>query len=84
VSAVVERRSWTPQPVFGLVGSVGGIGREDLETTLNMGVGMVAVVASLDVDAALGLLGEAGIPAWVCGEVDARPGGVVEMAGDYA
>ena len=33
-------------PVFGLVGELGGVAQPELERTLNMGVGMVAVVAA--------------------------------------
>jgi phosphoribosylformylglycinamidine cyclo-ligase len=34
-----------------------------------MGVGMVAVVTSDATDAALALLGDRGVPAWVAGEI---------------
>src|SRR3954463_6941095 len=44
VTVTLDRGTWTPQPVFGLVGEVGGVARDDLERTLNLGVGMVAVV----------------------------------------
>ena len=83
-TAVVDRSTWTPQPVFGLVGSVGGVDRADLEATLNMGVGMVAVTAATDTDQVLQSLAEAGIPAWVCGEVTRGVGGTVTLVGDYA
>ena len=84
LSAVVDRSSWAPQPVFDLVGSVGGVVLGDLERTLNMGVGMVAVVHPGEADAALRLLGESGVPAWVAGEVTADAGGVVRLVGSYA
>ncbi len=75
LSAVIDRSTWVPQPIFDLVGSVGQVGRDDLERTLNMGVGMVAVIADADAEAAVRLLAEAAIPAWVCGEVLEKPGG---------
>jgi phosphoribosylformylglycinamidine cyclo-ligase len=84
VSGVVDRSTWTPQPIFGLVGEVGAVPQADLEATLNMGVGMVAVVPFDEVGLTLGLVTEAGIPAWVCGEVVDRPGGTVELTGEYA
>jgi phosphoribosylformylglycinamidine cyclo-ligase len=68
VEAVVDRGTWTPQPVFGLLRDV-GVGQTDLEGTLNLGVGMVAVVDREDVDTALARLAEHGVQAWVCGEV---------------
>jgi len=69
VVATVERGSWTPQPVFDLVRRVGSVDREDLERTLNCGVGMVAVLPPGDVDRAVALLDGHGIHAWACGEV---------------
>ena len=50
LAATVDRASWSPAPIFGLVGGVGGVARDELERTLNMGVGMVAVVAAQDAD----------------------------------
>jgi len=67
LDAVVDRSSWTPPPVFGLVGRLGPVSRGELERTLNMGVGMVAVLP--DGDAAVRLLADRGVPAWIAGEV---------------
>ncbi|MDP9444655.1 MAG: phosphoribosylformylglycinamidine cyclo-ligase [Actinomycetota bacterium] len=83
VSARVDRGTWTPHSIFSLVGDVGGVPRAELERTLNMGVGMVAVVASGDADRALAMLAEAGVDAWVCGEVVPGDGRVL-LDGDYA
>jgi phosphoribosylformylglycinamidine cyclo-ligase len=69
LSATVDRASWTPAPVFSLVGEVGGVARDDLERTFNQGVGMVAVVAPEAADASVRLLVDRGVPAWVCGQV---------------
>ncbi len=69
LSAHVDRGTWTPQPVFGVVQEVGGIAEDELERTLNRGVGMVAVVPADAVDAAVALLTGRGLPAWVAGEV---------------
>ena len=71
VEVEVDRASWTPPPVFALVGSVGRVARADLEATLNMGVGMVALLPADQVEAAVELLAERSVPAWVCGEVRA-------------
>jgi phosphoribosylformylglycinamidine cyclo-ligase len=83
LGATVERASWSPAPVFGLVREVGGVARADLERTLNMGVGMVAVVAAVDADRARRLLAERGVPAWVAGTV-AAGAAEVTLVGDYA
>lgn len=71
VSVRIDRTTWSPAPVFGLVSELGDVAQTDLEQTLNMGVGMVAVVAPDDADAAVALLAATGVPAWICGEVAA-------------
>jgi phosphoribosylformylglycinamidine cyclo-ligase len=69
LTAPVDWSTWTPPPVFGLVGSVGSVDAAELARTLNMGVGMVAVVGPDAVDATLALLAERGVLAWPCGTV---------------
>ena len=75
VAVDVDRATWTPQPVFGIIGELGSVELADLERTFNMGIGMVAVVAAADTSAALALLAERGVPAWVCGAVRDRRDG---------
>ncbi|MFK4224361.1 phosphoribosylformylglycinamidine cyclo-ligase [Streptomyces sp. NPDC019890] len=70
--AIVDRSSWTPSPVFDLVGKAGQVERLELEKTLNMGVGMIAVVPEESVDAALTTLADRGVDAWVAGEITER------------
>ena len=86
VEAVVDRGTWTPQPVFGLLRDV-GVPETDLEGTLNLGVGMVAVVDRDDVDTAAARLAEHGVQSWVCGEVrltaDPVDGAVVRLVGAH-
>jgi len=69
LTAVLDRGTWTPDPVFALIGQRGRVEREEMERTFNMGVGMVAVVAPEDVDRALAVLTARHVPAWVLGEV---------------
>ncbi len=71
----LDRSTWTPAPVFTMIGALGTVAQEDLERTFNMGIGMIAVVAENDADSALALLGERGVPAWVCGTVRDRRDG---------
>jgi phosphoribosylformylglycinamidine cyclo-ligase len=70
--ARLDRATWNPAPVFGMVGELGSVARPELEKTLNMGVGMVAVLPQESVDGALAALTERGVDAWVAGEVTER------------
>ncbi len=81
----IDRGTWTPQPVFDLVRQVGGVSQADLEPTLTCGVGMVALVAPDDADAAVRMLDEHGIRAWVGGEVATATddGGRVALEGQH-
>jgi phosphoribosylformylglycinamidine cyclo-ligase len=76
LAATVDRATWSPAPVFGLVRDVGGVAVDEVERTLNMGVGMVAVVAAADADRAVALLTGRGVPAWVLGTVEGGDGTV--------
>jgi phosphoribosylformylglycinamidine cyclo-ligase len=84
--AVVDRSTWTPAPIFDLVGRTGSVERLELEKTLNMSVGMIAIVPQESVDVALTTLADRGVDAWVAGEITDRgehPTGAA-LIGDYA
>ena len=85
VLAQLDRGTWRPAPIFGLVQRLGGVSQEDIEASLNMGVGMVAVLPEASADAARRVLADAGVGSWACGRVEASPGepGRVELAGRY-
>jgi len=83
VGVTIDRSTWTPGPIFDLVKRTGDVSQPDIEATLNMGVGMVALTAPDAVDAALAVLAESGIDAWVAGEVDGTAGGRVELVGQH-
>ncbi len=70
VSVVVDRATWTPPPVFGLVQARGRVEQAEMERTFNMGVGMVAVVGPHDADRVLAVLTARHVPAWVMGTVE--------------
>jgi phosphoribosylformylglycinamidine cyclo-ligase len=74
VRARIDRASWQPAPVFGLIQQLGSISQPDVEATLNMGVGMVAILPESSVDAAIALLADRGLPAWVAGSVEKADG----------
>ena len=82
LAAVVERASWTPQPIFRLIQRYGRVAEPELERTFNLGVGMVAVVSPGDADRALAILLGRKVPAWVLGEISTGSGGV-RMTGGY-
>ena len=97
--ATIDRSTWTPPAIFGLVAELGAVPQADLERTLNMGVGFVAVLPGDQADRALARSGELGVPGWVLGEVVADTGesaddivrgakgvdgGAVRVVGSYA
>ncbi|MFL6105721.1 MAG: phosphoribosylformylglycinamidine cyclo-ligase [Marmoricola sp.] len=87
VTVTLERSTWTLPPIFSLVAETGNVERVDLEQTLNCGVGMVALVPAAEADAAVRLLAEHDLAAWVAGEVSpAAEGaaGAVRLVGDHA
>jgi phosphoribosylformylglycinamidine cyclo-ligase len=86
MGATVDRGTWRPAAIFGLLAGHGGIPEAELEQVFNMGVGMAAVVAADDADRAARLLVDRGIPAWRAGEVtsdaeDVRLVGAYRRAG---
>ncbi len=74
VRVELDRGTWTPPPVFGLVEARGRVEQAEMERTFNMGVGMVALVAPADADRALAVLTARHVPAWVLGTVAAADG----------
>jgi phosphoribosylformylglycinamidine cyclo-ligase len=67
--ATVDRGTWHPPAIFGLLAGHGGIGQDEMERVFNMGVGMVAVVGADDADRAVDLVNARGVRAWRAGEV---------------
>jgi phosphoribosylformylglycinamidine cyclo-ligase len=85
--AVVDRATWTPAPIFDLVKRVGRVEQLELEKTLNMGVGMIAVVPGASADTALTALADRGVAAWAVGEIivrDATHTTGAALTGSYA
>jgi len=79
LDAHIDRSTWTPPTVFDMVGSLGGVSRDELECTFNQGIGMMAVVDAESATDAVRLLNDRGVPAWVCGEVREGAGNVTVM-----
>ena len=78
VFARLDRSTWTPPPVFTTIGELGRVPRADLERTLNMGIGFVAMLPAAHADLAIRTLEARGIPSWALGEVTALEGAPVE------
>jgi phosphoribosylformylglycinamidine cyclo-ligase len=67
LGVVIDRATWTPQPVFGLMQCIGGIEDVEMHRTFNMGVGLVMVApAGLVEDLAAAM---AGFQVWELGKV---------------
>ena len=85
IAVDLDRATWTPAPIFTLVGDVGGVHQADLEATFNMGVGMAIVLPEASVSAAQEVLARRGVVSWVAGLASARPGqrAAVQLHGAY-
>lgn len=68
--ARIDRSTWSLPAIFATIGQLGNVPQADLERTLNLGVGMVAVVDQAVADRAVELLNAAGMGAWVMGSVE--------------
>ena len=83
--AEVDRGTWTPAPVFGMIAQRGRIDRSEMEKTFNMGVGMIAVVAPEDTDRALAILTARHLNCWILGTVKkgGKDGPRAELMGQH-
>lgn len=82
VDAIVNRSTWRPAPIFDLVQRKGRIEDMEMESTFNMGVGMIAIVSAADCDRSLAFLRGRGIDAWQLGEIIDGTGNV-QMLGSH-
>lgn len=69
VRVVIEKRSWTPLPIFQLIQAVGNIPDVEMYRAFNMGIGMVLIVDRFDAAAVVQRLNDAGEAAAVIGEI---------------
>ena len=67
--AVLDRGTWQPPTIFGVLARVGAVPPAEMERVFNMGVGMTAVVSRSSTNKALGVLASRGVTAWVLGEI---------------
>lgn len=74
--AVIEKRSWSPLPIFGLIQESGGISEEEMFRVFNMGIGMVAICASEIAGAVVQRSNDVGESAYVIGEINRGNSGI--------
>jgi phosphoribosylformylglycinamidine cyclo-ligase len=67
--AEVDLSTWTPLPVFSWLAKSAGISEEEMLRTFNCGIGLIAVVAENDADAAIAAFRDTGEMAAVIGHV---------------
>jgi len=72
--AVLEEKRWERPPVFDLIEREGGVSREEMYRTFNMGLGLTVVVATADETATLELLARRGLSAWTVGAIERGQG----------
>ncbi|WP_226345372.1 phosphoribosylformylglycinamidine cyclo-ligase [Agilicoccus flavus] len=82
VVATIDRSTWEPPAVFEVVRGLGDVPVADLERTLNMGVGFVAVLPAEQAEAAITRSTELGVEAWALGTVEDDIDGDTEGAAD--
>lgn len=66
----IERRSWTPLPIFELIGQCGNIPWPEMYRAFNMGIGLILIVKPDMVSAVVQRLAQCGEMATVIGEVE--------------
>lgn len=73
--AVLSEKSWQRSPLFDFLGHVGEVAREEMFSTFNMGLGLIAVVPSMQAATALRVLHQRGVAAWEVGQVETAGAG---------
>ncbi len=73
--AVLSEKSWQRSPLFDFLGQAGDVARDEMFATFNMGLGLIAVVSSMEAQATLRHLNQRGIAAWEVGLIEPAPSG---------
>lgn len=73
VRVVIEKRSWTPLPIFQLIQQAGNIPETEMYRAFNMGVGMVMIVDRFIAPTVVQRLNDAGESGAIIGEVQSGP-----------
>lgn len=67
--AVVDAASWPWPPLFRVLMRAGQVARDEMRRVFNLGIGMIAVAAREDVEAAVQAAERVKVPAWIIGEI---------------
>jgi phosphoribosylformylglycinamidine cyclo-ligase len=70
---MIEKRAWTPPPIFTLIQETGNIPEVDMYRTFNMGIGLTLMVDRVAAPGIVQRLNEAGESAAIIGEVQSGP-----------
>lgn len=73
LQAVIDKRSWTPLPIFQRIRDIGNIADAEMYRTFNMGIGMVLVVERETAPAVVQMLNQSGEAAAIIGELQNGP-----------
>lgn len=77
LSALIDRATWKPQPIFQLMQKIGNVAEPEMYRTFNMGVGLVlAAPAGLQDDLAAALRDFPELRVWELGRVEMGASGV--------
>jgi phosphoribosylformylglycinamidine cyclo-ligase len=77
LGVVIERATWTPQPIFALMQRLGNIDDLEMHRTFNMGVGLVLIAPpGLQGKLAAAIAGFPALRVWELGRVEAGAFGV--------
>jgi len=77
LDAVVDTSSWKVPGVFGVLRNAGAVEPAEMYRTFNMGVGMVVIAGSSDVNAILSAAAAAGLAGWMLGSLKPGSGAVL-------
>jgi phosphoribosylformylglycinamidine cyclo-ligase len=77
LDAVVDTASWEVPAPFRVLQEAGGVARDEMFRTFNMGVGMVVIADPSRAEAIIASARAAGVPAWKLGHVTRGAGQVV-------
>ncbi len=67
--AVIDTTSWTVPPLFRVLEDAGGVARDEMYRTFNMGVGMTVITDPADADGVIDAAARAGVRAWPVGRI---------------
>ena len=76
VDAVIDEKSWTPQPVFNMLKSRGGIDEAEMRVVFNMGIGYCLIVRPTFAEAVAKKLAKSGEKVHVIGKITKGSGKV--------